>query len=274
MRPGVAKNGGVPYATNPKDGIRVYFEDDGGDRAPILAYPGFTDAIPWTRALPVVRGLAEEFRMIYADHRGQGRSDKPHDVEAYALLTRVADVVAILDALELDKVHYFGSSWGARLGFAMGEHAPDRLRSLVLYGNQPYEWPRGLMMQAVADAVAVGKERGIEALVETWEAGIGDGFRFPEPGRSLILDNDPIALDAEFRSIFLEGEISKDLSHWHVPCFIYVGAEDEMAPGAARAAQEIPGATFLTLDAETHFSAELVARDVVPRILEFLRAHD
>ncbi len=264
----------MPYATNPNDAVRTYFEDSGGDQSPILVYPGLSDAIPYAKTLPVVQGLSEEFRLIYADHRGQGRSDKPHAVEAYALPTRVADVVAILDALGIERVHYFGSSWGARLGFAVGEHAPERIRSLVLYGNQPYEWPRGPMMQAVADAVAAGKDRGMQALVDTWEAAIGDGFRFPEPGRTFMFDNDPIALEAEFRSTFLEGSISENLSRWHIPCFIYVGAEDEMAPGAARAAQEIPGATFLALDAETHFSGERVAEVVVPRIREFFRAAD
>ncbi|MFY9588159.1 MAG: alpha/beta hydrolase [Actinomycetota bacterium] len=264
----------MSYATNPIDGIRTYFEDAGGDGPPLLVYTGFGDSIPYAKTLPVVGGLRDEFRMIYADHRGQGRSEKPHDVEAYSLLTRVADVVATLDALEIERAHFFGSSWGARLGFAVGEHAPERVRSLALYGNQPYEWPRGPLMHGVAEAVAAGKERGIEALVETWESAIGDGFRFPEPGRTYLFGNDPLALEAEYRSIFLEGEVSTNLFRWHVPCFIYVGSEDEMAPGAARAAQEIPGATFLALDAETHFSAELVAREVVPRILEFFRSNE
>src|SRR5687767_5819375 len=105
----------MPYATNPKDGIRTYFEDSGGDKPPVLVYVGFGDATPWAKSLPVVQGLSEKFRLIYADHRGQGRSDKPHDVEAYALPTRVADVAAILDAMGIKRAHYFGSSWGARL---------------------------------------------------------------------------------------------------------------------------------------------------------------
>ncbi len=258
------------YATNPKDGVRTYFEDSGGNKPPVLVYPGFTDSLEYAKGLPVVQALRDEFRLIHADHRGQGRSDKPHDVGAYALPTRVADVVAILDALAIDKAHYFGSSWGARLGFAVGEHAPERVRSLVLYGNQPYEWPRGPLMQGVADAVAAGKERGIFALVETWEASIGE--RFPEPGRSMMMDNDPLALDAAFRSTFLEGEISNDLSRWGVPCFIYVGAEDEMRPGAERAAKEIPRARFKVLEGYGHFSAERVLSDLLPPILEVLRS--
>lgn len=261
----------MPYATNPKDGVRSYFEDAGGDAPPILVYPGFCDAIPWARSLPVVQELAKEFRMIHADHRGQGRSDKPHEVEAYSLQTRVADVVGILDALGLDKAHYFGSSWGARLGFAVGEHAPERLRSLVLYGNQPYEWPRGPLLEGVATAVAAGKEGGMEAFVETWEAAIGE--RFPEPGRSWILDNDPLALAAEFQSSRDEGVISNDLTRWRTPCFLYVGAQDEMRAGAERAAKEIPGAQLKVLEGYGHFAAEKVLSDLMPPILAFLRAN-
>jgi pimeloyl-ACP methyl ester carboxylesterase len=52
-------------------------------------------------------------------------------VAAYALSTRVADALAVLDALGIERVHFLGSSWGARFGFALGEHAPERMLSLV-----------------------------------------------------------------------------------------------------------------------------------------------
>ena len=87
-----------------------------------------------------------------------------------------------------------------------------------------------------------------------------------------MLDNDPLALDAEFRSAFLEGPISADLSTWTKPCLIYAGEEDEMHDGAARAAAEIPGATFLSLPGHTHFSAERVGEELLPAVLAFLRS--
>jgi pimeloyl-ACP methyl ester carboxylesterase len=205
----------MPYATNPIDHVRTFFEDSGGSGQPVLLYPGFTDPLECAKVSPLAQALAEDFRLIFADHRGQGRSDKPHEVGSYALNTRVADVVAILDTLEIEGVHYIGFSWGARLGFAIGEHAPERVLSLVLCGNQPYEWPvHGPMLRAVADAVAAGRERGMVAFVETWESSIGE--RFPEPGRTWMLENDPLALDAEFRSLFVEGSISRDLTKWNL----------------------------------------------------------
>lgn len=260
----------MPYSTNPTDGVRTYFEDAGGDGAPVLVYPGFTDPLEYARSSPLVRGLGGEFRLVFADHRGHGRSDQPHDVASYGLTTRVADAVGVLDALEIERAHFLGFSWGARLGFAIGEHAADRVRSLVLCGNQPYAWPLdGPMLRGVSDAVAAGAARGMEAFVESWESSIGE--RFPEPGRSWMLENDPLALEAAFRSISSEGPVSRDLTTWRIPCLIYAGEDDEMHENAARAAAEIPNATFVSLPGHTHFSAERVAGELRPQVLELLR---
>jgi pimeloyl-ACP methyl ester carboxylesterase len=257
----------IGYATNPIDGIRTAFDDTGGERDPVLVYPGFTDPLEYAQTLPLCQALSNEFRLIFADHRGQGRSDKPYDVNSYALPIRVADAIAILDTLGIERSHYLGFSWGARLGFALGEHAPERLRSLALCGNQPYEWPvSGPMLTAVAEAVAVGKAEGMLAFVESWES--VNGQQFPEPARTWMLDNDPLALSAEFQSAFLEGRISEDLSRWNIPCLIYVGSDDEMHDQAARAAAEIPGARFLSLAGHTHFSAERVAEVLYPEVRE------
>ena len=261
----------MPYATNPIDQLRTFFEDSGGNGSSVLVYPGFADPLEYAKASPLAQALTEDFRLIFADHRGQGRSDKPHEVASYALSTRVADAVAILDALGIERAHYIGFSWGARLGFAIGEHAPERILSFVLCGNQPYEWPvDGPMLRAVSGAVAAGRERGVVAFVEKWESSIGE--RFPEPGRTWMLENDPLALDAELRSVFVEGPISADLTKWNVPCLIYAGEADEMHENAARAAAEIPGATFVSLPGHTHFSAERVADQLLPRVLELFRS--
>jgi pimeloyl-ACP methyl ester carboxylesterase len=80
---------------------------------------------------------ADEFRLIYVDHRGIGRSDKPHDPEAYAMPVRVADPVSVLDELSIERAHFIGTSWGGRLCFGIGEHAPQCVLSLVIGGQQP-----------------------------------------------------------------------------------------------------------------------------------------
>jgi pimeloyl-ACP methyl ester carboxylesterase len=263
----------MPYATNPLDGVRIYFEDRGGGAPAVLFYTGFADPLEVPKASALARALSRDFRLIFADHRGQGRSDKPRIAESYALATRVADAVAVLDTLDLDRAHFLGSSWGARLGFAFGEHAPERLLSLVLCGNQPYAWDLGSpAAQTVAAAIAASRRHGMTGFVEAFESGLD--FRFPEPDRTWVLEtNDPAALEAAWRSVAAEGPISPDLSRWRVPCLICAGEADEMHNGAARAAREIPGATFVSLAGHSHISAFYEAdAALLPHILELLRS--
>src|SRR5215470_2500571 len=106
----------MPYATSPIDSVRTFFEDSGGSEQPVVVYPGFADPLEYARTSPLANALDNEFRLVFADHRGQGRSDKPHDVASYDLATRVADATAVLDALEIDRAHFIGFSLGARLG--------------------------------------------------------------------------------------------------------------------------------------------------------------
>ena len=263
----------MPFATNPLDGVRTYFEDPGGSAQAVVFYTGFADPLEVAKASGLARALSDEFRLIFADHRGQGRSDKPADVDAYALATRVADAVAVLDMLNIDRAHFLGSSWGARLGFALGECAPERLESLVLSGNQPYEWNLSSpTAQAVAAAVEASRREGMAGFVETFESTLG--YRFPEPDRTWVLEmNDPAALEAAWRSVLTEGPISQDLTKWRVPCLICAGAADEMHDDAERAAGEIPGATFVSLPGHSHISAFYEAdTQLLPHILDLLHA--
>jgi pimeloyl-ACP methyl ester carboxylesterase len=259
----------VPYATNPLDGVRTHFEDSTGDGPAVVFMPGFMEPLEAARSSGLARALSREFRLVYVDHRGHGRSDKPYDVEAYAPATRCGDVVAVLDSCGIDRAHFIGISWGARLGFAMGEHARERLRSLTLCGNQPYAWDiDSPLVQATLRAVAAGRTGGIAAIVDTFEAELE--YRHPEPMRTWVLENDPVALDAALHSVLEEGEISRDLSAWTVPCLIYVGEDDPMHDDAERAAAEIPSARFLSLPGHTHLSAPDEVDTLLPHVLELL----
>ena len=64
----------MPYATNALDGSRVYFEDDGGDGAPVVLHGGIIDSVDLVRESNIAQALQElptdEFRLIYVAHRG------------------------------------------------------------------------------------------------------------------------------------------------------------------------------------------------------------
>jgi pimeloyl-ACP methyl ester carboxylesterase len=90
----------TPYARNSIDGTRVYFDHDGGRGAPVVFYGGLVDSVEAVRLSPIAQALpAGRFRLVYVDHRGVGRSDKPHEPAASAMRLRVADAVSVLDAM-------------------------------------------------------------------------------------------------------------------------------------------------------------------------------
>lgn len=264
----------VAHARNGQDGGSVYFEDRGGDAVPVIFHDGFADSVADLREWGLVDAVADAgFRTILADHRGHGRSDKPHDPEAYAMPRRVADVVAILDRLGIERAHFAGRSWGGRLCFGIGEHAPERVRSLLIGGNQPYAWPDTPTSRAVGQALAEASERqSCEPLLVAFEAAWG--IDLPGPQRERLLANDPVALHAAFTAATTEGPIASGLGRWQIPCLIFIGSEDvDFMEGARRAAGEIPGAELLHLAGADHFTAHMAGDELlVEAALRKLRA--
>jgi pimeloyl-ACP methyl ester carboxylesterase len=262
----------MPYATNPVDATRIYFEDTGGSGIPVVLHGGLLDCVDDVRESAIARGLpSSEFRAVYVDHRGLGRSDKPHDPAAYAMPVRARDPAAVLDELGIDRAHFVGMSWGGRLGFGIGAHTPDRVRALVCSGQQPYAWPDSPLTRAVTrglddsrhDALAL-----VEAFERFWQV------RFPEAQRARWIDNDPRALQAMWTHVLAEGPVASDLTDWTVPCLIVMGSGDvDFLDQARRAAAEIPRAELLLLDEADHYAAHVSADDaLIEAVLRTCRA--
>ena len=252
----------------------MYFEDEGGAGTPVVLYGGILDSVELVRSSHIARALEElsaEFRLIFADHRGLGGSDKPHDVEAYAMPLQVADAVAVLDELGVERAHLVGRSYGGRLAFGMGAHAPARVLSLVAGGQQPYAVdPDGPLARVIAGVFEATRREGARAFVEALE-GYWD-VRFPDAERLGYLAQDGEAVAAAAEAMLTQGAISEDLRTWRVPCLIYLGAGDvDFVEQARRAADEIPNARFVALDDLDHYGAHFEADSVIPAVLQTLR---
>jgi pimeloyl-ACP methyl ester carboxylesterase len=265
----------MPYAVNPRDGSRIYFEDDGGAGAPVLLYGGILDSVELVRRSRVVdalRELGDELQLVFADHRGLGRSDRPHDVAAYAMPLQAADAVAVLDALDIERTHVIGRSYGGRLAFGIGEHAPQRVLSLVAGGQQPYAVERDGPLARVIVASLEGTRRdGVHVLVEALESYWDT--RFPEPERSGYLEQDGAAVAAAAEAMLAHGPIAPSLAAWRFPCLLYLGAGDvDFVAQAERAAAEIPNAELVALADLDHYGAHFEADAVIPAIIRTLRA--
>jgi pimeloyl-ACP methyl ester carboxylesterase len=113
------------------DGVELEVRDDGERDAPaVLLVHGFPDSAHlWRHQIAAL--THEGRRTVAPDMRGFGASDKPTDVEDYRLTRAVADLVAILDALEIEKANVVGHDWGAAVAWIFAALHPDRVERLV-----------------------------------------------------------------------------------------------------------------------------------------------
>ena len=115
------------------DGVRLYYEEMGQGRPILLIHGGGLSLAWWRKQVPV---LATQFRVVAADTRGNGRSDKPawgHRTARYAM-----DVREIIEALDLNKVTLVGWSIGARTVLSYLElFRSYRLQGAVLVDEVP-----------------------------------------------------------------------------------------------------------------------------------------
>lgn len=106
------------------------------DAVPVLLLHGFGTnfTMNWrTTGWPQVLDSAG-LRVLGPDLRGHGKSDKPTGEEAYLPACFVTDLLAMLDALEVEEVDVVGYSMGSRLAWEWALRNPERLRRVVLGG--------------------------------------------------------------------------------------------------------------------------------------------
>ncbi len=115
------------------DGVRLYYEDTGSGKPVVLIHGGGLSLGWWSRQVPV---LGRRFRVIAADTRGNGRSDKTpwgHRTARYAM-----DVRQIIETLDLQEVTLVGWSIGARTVLSYLElFRSYRLKGVVLVDEVP-----------------------------------------------------------------------------------------------------------------------------------------
>ena len=83
-----------------------------------------------------VPAFAERYRVVSYARRHHPPSESPAGTDGYTLGDHVADLLALMDALDMEQPHIVGSSYGAYVALAMALRSPQRARSLVL-GEPP-----------------------------------------------------------------------------------------------------------------------------------------
>jgi 3-oxoadipate enol-lactonase len=199
---------------------------------------------------PQIKALMQVFRVIRYDRRGHGKSGVPPG--PYSMERFGRDVLAILDELNIDKVHWCGLSMGGMVGQWLGANAPERMDRIVLantacYYADPTNW------QTRIKAV---KEGGIAAVADTVIASwLTADFREREPEITARMKAMLLASPVQGYLACCEALSTLDqrelLPKIQSPTLVIAGRHDQATPIAAGELirSKIPGASLTILDA-------------------------
>jgi 3-oxoadipate enol-lactonase len=221
---------------------------------------------------PQSQVLAQRFRVLRYDTRGHGASGPADAGAGYTLDQLGEDVLRLLDALEIDRVHFCGISMGGLTGLWLGVHAPDRLQRLVVANSaacigQPAGWhERAALVQAngmdmVADGAA-GRwftpafQRSAPHAVQN----LVEGLRTTSP-----------AGYAACCTALAQADLRLSIAAVNLPTLLIAGRHDPVTTVAdARAMQaRIAGAHCVELDA-SHLSSVEAAAEFTRQLSLFL----
>ncbi len=116
-----------------RDGVNLYYEVYGSGEPTVFLLPTWSiiHSRHWKMQIPY---LARHCRVVTFDGRGNGRSDRPTEREAYAETEFAADAIAVMDATQTDHAVVVGFSMGGQRGLLLAANHPERVEAAVFVG--------------------------------------------------------------------------------------------------------------------------------------------
>jgi pimeloyl-ACP methyl ester carboxylesterase len=132
-----------------QDGLRLHVQEWGPRAAtglPVVCLPGLARTVADFE--PLARALATDarspHRVIALDSRGRGKSEYDRDGANYSLKVELADLLAVLTALEVPRAVFVGTSRGGILTMLLAGARPAAIAGCVLNDIGPVIEPEGL----------------------------------------------------------------------------------------------------------------------------------
>jgi len=254
------------------NGIDINYELSGQDGAPavMLSHSLACSMVMWQ---PQMQVLESAFQVLRFDTRGHGDSDAPQG--AYSLEQLTADAVLLLDALNIETVHYVGLSMGGMIGQCLALDYSERLMSLALCDTAAVmpEESQPIWQQRIDAAGQTGMADQVDETLERWFR--PEYLELNPPAVEMIRQQilaTPVAgyvgcCEAIRRLDYLER-----LSEIKMPTLIMVGEEDPGTPVAASEAMhaKIAGSRLVILPGARHLSNIEQAEAFNAALMEFL----
>jgi len=228
--------------------LQTYYElADEGRAVLVLSNSLGTNLSMWDPQMPQ---LKQRFRVLRYDTRGHGRSSvTPGD---YTIEQLGRDVVALLDVLELKRVHFCGLSMGGMIGMWLGVHAAERIDRLILCNTAARIGTKESWNSRIATVRTQGMNAVAAAVMERW---FTPEFRAMRPQRiaqaqQMLENSSPEGYAANCAAI-RDMDQREDVARITAATLIVCGAKDPVTPPADAQflISRIRGAEIVELDA-------------------------
>ena len=116
-----------------RDGVRLFWERYGDGEPTVFLLPTWSivHSRHWKAQIPY---LARHYRVLTADGRGNGRSDRPAGAASYTEGQFAADALAVMDATATERAVLVALSCGALWSTMLAADHPDRVAGVVYLG--------------------------------------------------------------------------------------------------------------------------------------------
>jgi pimeloyl-ACP methyl ester carboxylesterase len=145
-----------------RDGTRLYYEEAGSGTPIVFVHEYAGDYRSFEAQM---RYFSRAHRCVAYSQRGYPPSDVPEQAARYGQDIARDDVVAVMDALKIDKAHVVGHSMGAYTALHVGIDYPERCLSVVAagcgWGSTPDAKKREAMKALAAETGKMFAEEGI-----------------------------------------------------------------------------------------------------------------
>lgn len=244
---------------------RLHYKIDGPENAPVILLSNSlgTNLHMWDEQ---VTSLANTFRVVRYDRRGHGQStvsSMPFTIEDLG-----KDVLALIDHLALDKVHFCGLSIGGLVGQWLGVNAPHKLHSLIICASAAKIGTK----EAWVERAQLVREQGLSPLLEgTEQRWFTPDFTQKNPKIVTAILNEFLKTSAEGYAQCCEAlataDFNAELSKITVPTLCVYGDDDPVCPSSdlihiAKGVQQgqhlsIPGRHIFNLESVEKFNTAL-----------------
>ena len=247
---------------------------DGPQGAPVLVLSNSlgTDLGMWDAQIPA---FTEHFQVLRYDTRGHGQSlvsEGPYSIEQLG-----RDVLALLDALHIERAHFCGLSMGGLIGQWLGIHAGERLNKLVVCNTaakigEPSVWnPRIEMVLRDGPAAMAGLRN---ASIARWFT-TDYAQAHPEQVKritDMLAATSPQGYAANCAAV-RDADFRDQLAAIKVPTLVIAGTEDAVTPpsGSHFIQEQVAGAQYAEFHA-AHLSNVQAGDAFSQRVLAFLSA--